>query len=104
MRFDAAGRLRGRLRANASDPRGLGVDFERSSELDPVAFGERRLTRRAAAEHCNAEPRGIERVLDDEPRSVDSLPDGRTRRKLDLDDILDRRGRPDDGDLHRGFA
>ena len=92
------------FRTGASEPRRFGVDLQRTRELDPVALGERRLRRGAAAEYRDTHGRRIEPVLRDNPGACERIGDRRSGGKLDLDDVLYGRRRPNDRYLHGALA
>ena len=104
MSAGSARSLRERFAARPREPGGFGIDFERSSEVDPVAVGERRIGGHAAAMDREPEPRYVEPVLSNETRLLDGFGNGCASRKLDRDNVLYGEGCPDDRDVHGSLA
>lgn len=96
--------FRERFGARPREPGSFGIYFERSSEVDPVAVGERRIGGNAAAMDREPEPRYVEPVLSDETRLLDGFGNGRVSWKLDRDNVLYGEGCPDDRNVHGSLA
>src|SRR5262249_23719907 len=86
--------------ARAQCPGKLGVDGQRSRQLDPIALLELRRCIRAAAKDRKSELVSIERVPSQEPLALDGFCDRRAGRKLEGDDVLDLGSRPHDRHVH----
>jgi hypothetical protein len=96
--------FRERFGARPREPGGFGIYFERSSDVDPVAVGERRIGGHAASMDREPEPRYVELVLSDETRLLDGFGNRRASRKLDRDNVLYGGGCPDDRHVHGSLA